>query len=100
MRAAIRQLTNRVGIDPFDMDRRRLGMLESEPHSRWAVGSPCRWLRPLDFLIHRVLPAMTQERFPRIAGFLARTSPRWGRLARPDLDHAPLGAPQNPSRCP
>jgi hypothetical protein len=92
----IRRAANLIGVDPFDVDPDALTVGERPPRSRWALGSPCRSIRALDVAVHRLTPAMLAERFPRIARWLASTSPRWGRLAHPERGHVPLGLPRNP----
>lgn len=59
-----------------------LEVAEGSPISRWRVGSPCRFVRSLDVLVHVVLPEILEWPLPRIARYLRRTSPRWGRSWR------------------
>lgn len=49
------------------------------PESRFRVGSPCRWVRPIDVFVHVVLPEWLERYAPRLARSLRDTSPRWGR---------------------
>lgn len=55
---------------------------ESEPVSRWRFGSPCRFVRAIDLAVHVLIPEVIHPRAPRIANYLRRTSPRWGRTWR------------------
>ena len=55
---------------------------EQPPVSRWRFGSPCRFVRSVDFAVHVVLPAYLAPHLPRFATYLRRTSPRWGRAWR------------------
>jgi len=55
---------------------------EEQPISRWRFGSPCRFVRVVDFAVHVVAPDLLASRAPRIANYLRRTSPRWGRTWR------------------
>lgn len=56
--------------------------VELPPVSRFKFGSPCRFIRILDILIHIVIPEFLEQRFPRVARYLRNTSPRWGRSWR------------------
>jgi hypothetical protein len=55
---------------------------EQPPVSRWRFGSPCRFIRTVDFAVHVVTPAYLTPHLPRLAAYLRRTSPRWGRTWR------------------
>lgn len=55
---------------------------EQQPVSRWRFGSPCRFVRTVDLAVHIVLPAYLAPHLPRLATYLRRTSPRWGRAWR------------------
>lgn len=59
-----------------------LRQVESPPQSRFWFGSPCRFVRQIDVLVHIVLPEFVEGRLPRIADRLRRTSPRWGKTWR------------------
>lgn len=50
--------------------------------SRYRCGSPCRFVRSIDVLVHIVLPELVEDTLPRVAVYLRRTSPRWGRSWR------------------
>jgi hypothetical protein len=83
---AIRIAADRIGLDPWDVD---LGetltfakATEQEPVSRFAWGSPCRFVRAIDVAVHVILPGMLEERYPELATYLRSTSPRWGRSFR------------------
>jgi hypothetical protein len=39
-------------------------------------------VRTIDILVHIVLPEVIEDRHPRFAAYLRRTSPRWGRSWR------------------
>jgi hypothetical protein len=82
----MRRLADRVGVDPWDVDlgavAEACAAVESQPVSRFALGSPCRFVRAIDVTVHVVLPGMLAHRFPRTAQRLADTSPRWGRRQR------------------
>jgi len=69
-----------------DMDLRStlrmLPLVEKKPESRFWFGSPCRFIRTLDVLVHIVLPEAIESIFPRTAKYLRTTSPRWGRSWR------------------
>lgn len=65
--------------------RETLAMLrevEGSPISRFVFGSPCRFIRRLDILVHIVLPEIVEYRHPEMARYLRATSPRWGRSWR------------------
>ena len=77
---------DRIGLDPWDV---RLGSLierarhtEQKPESRYWFGSPCRFIKHIDFAVHVLLPEMLHERHPVWACYLRSTSPRWGRSWR------------------
>jgi hypothetical protein len=55
---------------------------EQPPVSRWRFGSPCRFIRTVDFAVHVVVPTYLHPVAPRLAAYLRRTSPRWGRTWR------------------
>lgn len=55
---------------------------EEPPVSRWRFGSPCRFVRALDLFVHVIVPLYLSPRLPRVATYLRRTSPRWGRAWR------------------
>lgn len=55
---------------------------EAPPVSRWRFGSPCRFIRTVDLAVHVVLPVYLAPHLPRLATYLRRTSPRWGRAWR------------------
>lgn len=59
-----------------------LERFELPPISRLPIGSPCRFIRMLDILIHIVIPEFLEEWFPRVSRYLRNTSPRWGRSWR------------------
>jgi hypothetical protein len=61
---------------------RLLRSVELPPESRFWFGSPCRCVRRLDVVVHIVLPELVEGRLPRVAHYLRRTSPRWGRSWR------------------
>lgn len=48
------------------------------PVSRLRIGSPCKFVRGLDLLVHIIFPELIESRFPKTAKYLRRTSPRWG----------------------
>lgn len=52
------------------------------PVSRTRFGSPCRFVRVVDLLVHVVLPEVIGGRLPGAADYLRSTSPRWGRTWR------------------
>ena len=55
---------------------------EGQPVSRTRLGSPCRFVRSIDMLVHLVIPELLEDALPRVARYLRRTSPRWGRSWR------------------
>lgn len=59
-----------------------LERVELPPTSRLPIGSPCRFIRMLDILVHIVIPELTEKIFPRVSRYLRNTSPRWGRSWR------------------
>ena len=59
-----------------------LRLAEREPVSRFRFGSPCRFVRTADILIHVILPEMVERPLPWLARYLRSTSPRWGRSWR------------------
>ena len=56
--------------------------VEKPALSRFWFGSPCRFVRQVDVVVHIILPEMLEKRLPRVADYLRRTSPRWGRSWR------------------
>jgi len=65
--------------------RQTLAMLaeaEREAVSRYRWGSPCRFIRSVDVLVHIVTPELLEGVLPALARYLRRTSPRWGRSWR------------------
>lgn len=81
-----RILVDRVGLDPWDVDMKRLRLFaelaELKPVSRFWFGSPCRFVRSIDLVVHVWLPEAIAERYPELATYLRSTSPRWGRSWR------------------
>ena len=61
---------------------RRLSRAELTPESRFWFGSPCHFVRAVDVFVHIVLPEWIEHLMPRVAVYLRRTSPRWGRSWR------------------
>ena len=59
-----------------------LKQVERPALSRFWVGYPCRFVSQVDVVVHIVLPEMLEKRLPRVADYLRRTSPRWGRSWR------------------
>ncbi len=59
-----------------------LRRVESPPTSRFWFGSPCRFVRRIDVLIHIVMPELLETRLPKSAARLRKTSPRWGKSWR------------------
>ena len=55
---------------------------ERAARSRFRWGSPCRFVRTIDILVHIFLPEVLENATPALAGYLRRTSPRWGRSWR------------------
>lgn len=82
----LKGFVDRIGIDPWDIDLTYVSYYvaryESEPVSRYRLGSPCRFVRSIDLMVHIYLPEMLAERHPVWACYLRRTSPRWGRAWR------------------
>lgn len=56
--------------------------VEGSPVSRFIFGSPCRFVRRLDIIVHIVLPSLISQNYPELARYLRSTSPRWGRSWR------------------
>ena len=56
--------------------------VELTPESRFWFGSPCRFIRYLDVIVHIVLPELIENRMPRLSQRLRQSSPRWGRSWR------------------
>jgi len=83
---AIRTIADRMGLDPWDVDLRATlafaRATEQRPVSRFPWGSPCRFVRTIDVVVHVVLPGMLEEKHPELATYLRSTSPRWGRSFR------------------
>ncbi len=55
---------------------------ERRARSRFAIGSPCKFIRALDVLVHLVIPELIENTSPLIARYLRQTSPRWGQSWR------------------
>ncbi len=56
---------------------------ERKARSRFRFGSPCRFVRTIDILVHIVLPELMEGVAPvRVVQYLRSTSPRWGRSWR------------------
>jgi hypothetical protein len=55
---------------------------EGKPVSRTRFGSPCRFVRTIDIVVHVIVPEIIAERAPVWACYLRSTSPRWGRAWR------------------
>lgn len=82
----VRLIANNIGIDPWDVDLTKVRLFarknEKAPTSRFWFGSPCRFVRNIDFIVHVLLPEMIAEKHPTWATYLRSTSPRWGRSWR------------------
>jgi len=71
-------------------------LAEQEKQSRFRLGSPCKFVRSLDLLIHLIIPELIEDLTPAVAWYLRHTSPRWGRSWRgwtqtfDDVDKFPL----------
>ena len=81
----LRMFADRVGVDYWDIDHNRVRAYiknEMEPSSRFWFGSPCRFVRTLDLLVHVYLPSAIEAKYPELATYLRSTSPRWGRRWR------------------
>lgn len=52
------------------------------PISRLRIGSPCKFIRKLDLLVHIVIPVLIESILPGVARYLRKSSPRWGRSWR------------------
>ena len=82
----VRIIADRIGLDPWDVDMKRLRSFtlreEREPVSRFWFGSPCRFVRSIDRMVHVWLPEAITEKYPELAVYLRSTSPRWGRSWR------------------
>lgn len=61
---------------------RELRLIKVYPVSRLRIGSPCKFIRKLDLLVHIVVPELIENIMPRCARYLRKTSPRWGRSWR------------------
>jgi len=59
-----------------------LRQTEKPASSRFFFGSPCRFVRKLDILVHVVLAELLEDVSPKICNYLRKTSPRWGRSWR------------------
>ena len=109
----VRIATDALGFDPFDVDLKTLrshGRQTEKPDeeitTRSPVGhSPCSAVRSIDFMVHRLLPAMLEDKHPDLAQKLIDTSPRWGRGITPEQHEAgatplqrgvPTGTPTSP----
>lgn len=58
-------------------------LAERSPVSRFRFGSPCRFVRIIDLMIHLMLPELLERVGAlRVARYLRGTSPRWGRSWR------------------
>jgi hypothetical protein len=55
---------------------------EKPAQSRFAIGSPCCFVRSIDILIHIIVPELIENKFSRTARYLRSTSPRWGQSWR------------------
>lgn len=66
-------LTETIGLLPI---------AEKPPVSRFALGSPCRFVKSIDMAVHIVLPETIEDVAPNTARYLRSTSPRWGRSWR------------------
>lgn len=55
---------------------------EGRPVSRFRLGSPCRFVRTIDIVVHVILPELIADDMPVMACYLRSTSPRWGRAWR------------------
>lgn len=55
---------------------------EESPISRTRFGSPCRFVRTIDLVVHVLLPEILCGVAPKVADYLRSTSPRWGRTWR------------------
>lgn len=72
-------------LDPEMTLRETLSALrtaEREPVSRFAIGSPCLFVRSLDVLVHVIVPEVLEDVTPALVRYLRTTSPRWGRSWR------------------
>ncbi len=83
---AIRVIADKVGVDPWDIRLTESKVFaratEEKPVSRFPWGSPCRFVRSIDFVVHVLLPQAIEEKYPELATYLRSTSPRWGRSFR------------------
>ena len=59
-----------------------LRQAEKPASSRFFFGSPCRFVRRIDILVHIVLAELLEDALPKISMYLRKTSPRWGRSWR------------------
>ena len=57
-------------------------LVEQEKQSRFWLGSPCKFVRSLDLLIHLIIRELVEDLTPAVARYLRHTSPRWGRSWR------------------
>ena len=60
----------------------KLQHVELTPESRFWFGSPCHFVRSIDVFFHIALPEWIEHLMPRVAAYLRRTSPQWGRSRR------------------
>lgn len=84
--STLRGVADRIGIDPWDIrlneSREFARATEQAPVSRFRFGSPCRFVRSIDFAVHVLLPQALEQKYPELATYLRSTSPRWGRSFR------------------
>lgn len=82
----LRSIAKAIGFNPWAIDLHetliKASQHEDTPVSRYAWGSPCRFIRTIDVTVHVVLPAMIADTYPAWATYLRTTSPRWGRSWR------------------
>ena len=78
----LRMIADRVGLDPLDIDHTKVRNYirhEMKTSNTLWFGSPCRFVRGIDLLVHVYLPSAIEEKYPELAVYLRSTSPRWGR---------------------
>lgn len=84
--STLRTVADRIGLDPWDIrlneSRVFARATEQAPVSRFRFGSPCRFVRWIDFTVHVLLPQALEQKYPELATYLRSTSPRWGRSFR------------------
>lgn len=85
----LRKNLDRIGVDPYDLDYRKLrahaishasqnGVYRNRAgQSRFWFKSPCWANRHVDFSVHVLLPQMLRQKYPELAKSLTATSPRW-----------------------